>query len=149
MSSSGCPDEVAIRTPRSRPLEEGLSIGDAARRTGHTVVTLRHSEKVGLLDAPPRRAGRRRYAPEVIARIGLIDLARAAGFQLAQIRELLVDQESRRTPGERWRPLAARRSAQLDEAAAAIDAMRGLVARLADCRCTSLEECGDRCADIA
>ncbi|MDQ3400213.1 MAG: MerR family transcriptional regulator [Chloroflexota bacterium] len=100
--------------------EVGLSIGAAALQTGHTPVTLRHWERLGLIDPPPRRGGRRRYPPSVATRVALIDIARAAGFRLAEIRELLADRDPRRTAGERWRALAARKRAQLDEAAAAI-----------------------------
>ncbi len=124
--------------------EAGLSIGAAALQTGHTPVTLRHWERLGLIDPPPRRGGRRRYPPSVATRIALIDIARAAGFRLAEIRELLADRDPRRTAGERWRALAARKRAQLDEAAAAIQAMHTLLTHLSRCRCASLEECAAR-----
>jgi MerR family transcriptional regulator, redox-sensitive transcriptional activator SoxR len=117
-----------------------LSIGEVAERTGHTVVRLRHWEKVGLLEPPPREGGKRRYPPSVLSRIAVIDLARKAGFRLPEIREVLIDRNAQRT-GDRWRALTGRKAAELDELQSTVEAMRALLAHLAACDCDSLEEC--------
>ncbi len=125
---------------------ERLSIGDVARDTGHTTVTIRHWERVGLLESPERRAGKRSYRRSVLTRIRLIDLARAAGFRLDEIRDLVTDRQPPMAPGDRWRALAAGKRAELDARAAAIGAMREVLTHLAACRCSSLDECATRTA---
>src|SRR5262249_60364792 len=53
-----------------------LAIGEVSRRSGQTVVTLRHWESMGLLPPPPRIGGKRRYPAEILTRIAMIDLLR-------------------------------------------------------------------------
>lgn len=112
-----------------------------ARRTGRTVATLRHWEAVGLLAPPERVNGRRHYPLSVLDRIAVIELAQRAGFRLTEIAELLTAAAPDRPPGSAWRTLAARKHVELDELAASIDAMRGLLAHLAACRCGTVAGC--------
>jgi len=66
------------------------SIGEAARRSGVHLETIRYYERIGLVPAPPRDAGgRRRYDVAAVARLGFVRRARALGFPLADIRTLL------------------------------------------------------------
>ncbi len=70
---------------------ETLSIGQAARRAGVGVETVRFYEREGLLEEPPRRAsGYRQYSEEVVKRIGFIKRAQQLGFSLKEISELLL-----------------------------------------------------------
>jgi len=67
-----------------------LSIGRVARASDVGVGTSRFCEREGLLPAPARTAnGYRRYPPETVERLGLIRRAKALGFCLAKIRQLL------------------------------------------------------------
>lgn len=69
----------------------GRSIGALARRTGVKVPTIRYYESIGLMPAPPRTDGNRRtYAPEAERRLGFIRHARALGFDVEAIRQLLA-----------------------------------------------------------
>ena len=71
-------------------LEHHLSIGDLARETGTKVPTIRYYEKIGLLPAPPRsRGNQRRYDPAALERLRFIRHARAFGFSIDDIAELL------------------------------------------------------------
>ena len=68
-----------------------LSIGDLARATGAKVPTIRYYEQIGLLAAPPRsEGGQRRYGRAEIERLNFIRHARALGFEIEAIRELLA-----------------------------------------------------------
>ncbi len=70
---------------------EILSIGQVARRAGVGVETVRFYEREGLLEEPPRRAsGYRQYSQEVVKRLGFIQRAKALGFSLKEISELLL-----------------------------------------------------------
>lgn len=66
-------------------------IGALARRAGCTVQGVRWYESVGLLPAPARSAGnQRRYGRAHLDRLAFIRHARALGFSLDDVRELLA-----------------------------------------------------------
>jgi DNA-binding transcriptional MerR regulator len=67
---------------------EGLSIADAARRTGVSVHTLRYYERVGLVVTEVSRTagGRRRYQPIDLTWIKVCTKLRATGMPIKTIR---------------------------------------------------------------
>ena len=70
-----------------RPL---LSIGQAAKRVGVSVQTLRHYDKLGLLTPSQQSAaGYRLYSPQDCERLQLIRVLRELGFALDVIGKLL------------------------------------------------------------
>jgi MerR family redox-sensitive transcriptional activator SoxR len=66
-----------------------LSIGDVASRAGIRTSAVRYYETVGLIPAPDRISGQRRYEGDVVHRLGLIAVAKEAGFSLDEVRTLL------------------------------------------------------------
>lgn len=67
-----------------------ITIGGLARAAGVGVETIRFYEREGLLSEPPRtESGYRQYDPEAVERLGFIRRAKALGFSLGEIRELL------------------------------------------------------------
>jgi MerR family redox-sensitive transcriptional activator SoxR len=118
-----------------------LSIGQVARRTGLAPSTLRYYEKQGLLTPPARGANRRRYDPRVLGRIGIILIAREAGFSLAQIRAFLQDPVAQATPAARWRQMALQKSRELDELSRRLERNRQVLAASFQCGCRSLADC--------
>jgi MerR family redox-sensitive transcriptional activator SoxR len=89
---------------------EELSIGEVARQVGIRASAIRYYEQAGLLPAPRRRSGQRRYDPDIIDRLALIEFAQQAGFTIGEIRTLFegFEQETpmsfagRRSPGRSW-----------------------------------------------
>lgn len=68
-----------------------LSIGEVARQSQTSIDTIRYYERAGLLAPPARRAsGYRNYDEGVIDRLRFIRRAKALGFTLAEIAELLA-----------------------------------------------------------
>src|SRR5918992_1339605 len=67
-----------------------LTIGEVARRAGLQPSAIRYYEQIGLLPAPGRQSGRRRYDPAVLDRLTVIRVGQAAGLTLAEIRELVA-----------------------------------------------------------
>lgn len=66
------------------------AIGEAAKRTGVKIPTIRFYEQEGLLPVPPRTdSGRRLYSDGDVRRLAFIRHARALGFELGDIRSLL------------------------------------------------------------
>ena len=69
---------------------KGYQIGTLAELTGLTPDALRYYERQGLLDKPARTSGRFRiYDATAIDRIRFIKRAKALGFTLAEIQELV------------------------------------------------------------
>src|SRR5215218_2655046 len=67
-----------------------VPIGEAARRSGVKVPTIRFYEQIGLLPSPPRtESNRRTYGPEDVLRLRFIRHARDLGFEIEAIRTLL------------------------------------------------------------
>lgn len=72
-------------------MSESISIGEVSRLSGCSRETIRHYEKLKLIDAPPRGAnGYRYYTTEAMRRLGFIRHARALGIDLETIRDLLA-----------------------------------------------------------
>lgn len=67
-----------------------MRIGELARRAGVGVETVRFYEREGLLQEPPRReSGYREYPAERLVLLRVIRHAKALGFSLPEIQELL------------------------------------------------------------
>jgi MerR family transcriptional regulator, redox-sensitive transcriptional activator SoxR len=117
-----------------------LTIGEVERRSGVKATTLRWYEEVGVLPAPERVSGQRRYPPAVLRRLQMVDAAQRAGCTLAEIAELFAAADG--GAAGRLRELAARRrpeaEAQVERAHASV---RWLDAASA-CDCATLEACG-------
>ena len=68
-----------------------MKIGELAQRAGVRIDTVRYYERQGLLPPPVRKAsGYRSYAPMDISRLRFVRRAKALGFTLEEIRELLA-----------------------------------------------------------
>jgi len=122
-------------------MAERLTIGEVARRTGVAPTTLRYYEKVGLVPAPQRSGGQRRYDESVLARLEVIRLCKAAGFSLDEIAVLLGDD----TPGRPVaRALAEAKLGELDAHIAALQHARAIVEWGMQCTCPSIDACSCR-----
>jgi MerR family mercuric resistance operon transcriptional regulator len=68
----------------------GIQIGELSRRTGCNIETIRYYERIALLPAPARSAGRYRvYETGDVRRLTFIRRARELGFTLDAVRALL------------------------------------------------------------
>lgn len=68
-----------------------MKIGELAQRAGVGIDTVRYYERQGLLPLPVRQAsGYRSYAVPDIARLRFVRRAKALGFTLEEIRDLLA-----------------------------------------------------------
>lgn len=106
-----------------------MTIGRLARASSVGVETIRFYEREGLLDEPARTAsGYRQYPPETAERLGFIRRAKALGFSLAEIRELLALAEPRDSRA-RVKALTEHKLAQIERR---IDELRRMREALAD-----------------
>jgi MerR family redox-sensitive transcriptional activator SoxR len=120
---------------------EGQSIGEVANRAGIRPSALRYYESIGLLPAPSRVNGRRRYDPSVMQRLAVIQLARNAGFTIGETQTLLHGFAPDTPPAVRWRALADKKLAELDVLIAHAQQMRRILENGLQCGCLRLEDC--------
>ena len=106
------------------------TIGGLAKAAGVGVETVRYYQRRGLLPEPARPPGEvRRYGDADLKRLRFIRSAQAAGFTLAEIKELLdLDASDDRA---RARELAQARVAALDEKIEELREARNALAGLA------------------
>lgn len=72
-------EELELSTKRD------LDIAEVAKRAGVAASTLRYYEERGLIVSIGRRGLRRLFDPQILDRLALIALGRAAGFSLDEI----------------------------------------------------------------
>jgi MerR family transcriptional regulator, redox-sensitive transcriptional activator SoxR len=121
--------------------EATLGIGEVAREAGVSVSAIRFYERNGLLLEAERVSGKRRFGPDTVRRLRVIDIGKQAGFSLDEVRALL-DSIDRGAPAhEELRALAARKLPEMDALIERARAMRDWLAVASDCGCESLEDC--------
>jgi MerR family redox-sensitive transcriptional activator SoxR len=119
-----------------------LSIGEVARRAGMHTSALRYYESVGLLPAPRRVNGRRRYDASVLPRITLIQRAQQMGLTLREIRDLCAGLDNNVPPSTLWHTLAERKLPEVDAQLARIATTRRILEKGLECACATLAQCG-------
>jgi MerR family redox-sensitive transcriptional activator SoxR len=118
-----------------------LTIGEVARQAGVNTSAIRYYERVGVLPAPGRVSGQRRYTPETVRRLGVIDIAKQAGFTLDETRALLHADADSAAHAE-LRDLADRKLPEIEALIARAQAMRDWLLTARGCTCDTLDVCG-------
>jgi Hg(II)-responsive transcriptional regulator len=107
-----------------------LTIGKLANAAGVGIDTVRFYERAGLLNEPRRTAsGYRLYAGSEVARLRFIRRAKALGFSLDEIAELLRLNDGGGRRGA-VRALAARRLAEIEQKLRELGRMRDTLSHL-------------------
>ena len=114
-----------------------LTIGELARRAGVTASALRYYEELGLLPAPARISGQRRYPGSAARLVAAILLYRDAGFTLAEQKALVAPKDD----ASGWRQLAQHKLAQLDEQIARAQAARDAIRHGLRCPHEDITQC--------
>lgn len=131
--------------PEVNPVVERLSIGELARRTGVSASALRYYEELGLLPAPARVSGQRRYPESAAQIVGTILLFSDAGFTLPEQKALLAAGAG--ASGE-WDRLARRKLAELDEQIARAEAARDAIQHGLRCPHEDITQCPNFTAGV-
>jgi MerR family redox-sensitive transcriptional activator SoxR len=114
-----------------------MRIGELARATGLAASAIRFYEEKGLLPATRRLSGRRVFDDTALTHLTVVQLAKDAGFTLAEIR-LLVNEFGK----NRWRSQAERKLGEVRLAAARLQTMAQLLEKLLRCECPDIDFCG-------
>jgi MerR family redox-sensitive transcriptional activator SoxR len=120
---------------------ESLPIGAVARLSGKAASSIRYYEEIGLLEAPERISGRRRYPPAILRTLAVIETAQRAGLSLDEIRLLLRATSQDRAATERLREVAEQKLPILREAIERAEIVRGWLEDAARCCCPTLDDC--------
>ena len=116
-----------------------MRIGQVAERAGVRVSLIRYYEDIGLLPAPERVSGQRRYDDSVLRRLAVIDIAQRAGLSLDEIKEL-VDHGADPL-SHRLREIAERRLPEIDALIERAHRVRAWLAQATGCGCQAIDEC--------
>ena len=121
--------------------EATLGIGEVAKEASVSVSAIRFYEREGLLREVERVGGKRRFGADTVRRLGVIDVAKQAGFSLDEVRALLDSIDQGAPAHQELQALAARKLPEMDALIERARAMRNWLAVASDCGCESLEDC--------
>lgn len=114
-----------------------MDIAEVARRSGVPASTLRFYEEKGLIRSIGRSGLRRLFDADVLERLSLIALGRAAGLSLDEIARMFAPQGHPQID----RALLAAKADELDDSIRKLTAMRDGLRHAAACSAPSHMEC--------
>lgn len=114
-----------------------MDISEVAQRTGIPASTLRFYEEKGLIASSGRRGLRRVFTADVLERLALIALGRAAGFSLAELAPIFRTGARPRID----RNLLATKARELDRTIRRLNTIRDGLRHAAACPAPSHLEC--------
>ena len=139
-----CTISSALEVKRGRTTnlnEPKLTIGEVARQAGLRTSAIRYYEDIGVLPRPERTHGHRRYSWRVFQQLAFIQLARDAGFTMAEIQTLVSGFDETAPLGVRWRTLAEQKMTELDVLISKAQGMKRVLEEGIRCQCLNLDEC--------
>ncbi len=123
-------------------MDDFLSIGAVAERTGVAPSAIRFYETERLITAERSAGGQRRFPRDVLRRIAFIRVAQRVGLRLDEIREALDGLPTGRTPDHSdWAALSASWRPRLDEQIMVLVGLRDQLDSCIGCGCLSLQNC--------
>jgi MerR family redox-sensitive transcriptional activator SoxR len=81
------------------------------------------------------------YEESILERLGVIAVAKVAGFDLSEIRGVLSGVGTGQ-PASIWRTVAQAKQVEIDGQMRGLARMKDILTSLAGCGCATLEECG-------
>tara|TARA_R110000851_G_scaffold241955_1_gene394539 strand:- start:106 stop:558 length:453 start_codon:yes stop_codon:yes gene_type:complete len=123
-------------------LNEGLSIGALARRTGLAVSAIRYYEAQGLIKPWRNGGGQRRFNRADLRRLSFVMIAQQLGYTLPQIRQELDRLPDGRTPTKGdWTRISKSFRATLNQRIEMLTRLRDDLDGCIGCGCLSLKAC--------
>jgi MerR family redox-sensitive transcriptional activator SoxR len=121
-----------------------MKIGELAARANVKASAIRYYDRIGILEAPHRVSGQRRYPTDALDRVLLIRFASEMDFTLAEIKIFLSGLRDSSPVGLRWKQLAHAKIKQVDDAIRRSRQLKSLLEHLLRCHCPSLQVCVQR-----
>lgn len=114
-----------------------LDIGEVAERSGVPPSTLRYYEEIGLIRSFGRHGLRRQFDSDVLLKLSLISLGKAAGFSLTEIAGMFGQDGRPRIPRDQLHA----RADDLQRQLLGLRTLRNALRHVADCPAQSHLEC--------
>lgn len=109
-----------------------MNIGQAAEASGVSAKMIRYYEQIGLIESPARsQSGYRVYAEQNVHTLRFVRRARSLGFSVEETGALLALWRDRSRASADVKALALKHVAELEEKAAALQAMATTLRHLA------------------
>ncbi len=123
-------------------MDELLTIGEVADRSGLAASAIRFYEREGLVSAERTAGGQRRFRRDVLRRIAFVRIAQRVGLSLDEIVTALAVLPADRAPSTKdWQRLSSGWRQRLDERIELLEALRGGLTSCIGCGCLSLRTC--------
>jgi MerR family redox-sensitive transcriptional activator SoxR len=123
-------------------MQDLLTIGELAARSGVAPSALRYYERLGLIRSTRTGGNQRRYARPMLRRVAFIRVSAQVGVPLDEIRTALASLPSGRTPNRAdWARLSRAWRARLEEQIALLERLRDRLDGCIGCGCLSLKTC--------
>ncbi len=123
-------------------LNNFLTIGETARRSGVSASALRFYETRGLVRSERGPGNQRRYHRSMLRRISLVRVAQSLGLSLSEIGNALDTLPDKRTPTRKdWEKLSKNWRDQLDDRIRNLQSLREKLTGCIGCGCLSLQRC--------
>ena len=116
-----------------------MRIGAVAEHAGVRTSLIRYYERIGLLPAPERVSGQRRYDESVLRRLAVIDVAQRAGLSLEEISELV--RAGSEPISDELRDIAARKLPEIEALIDRAERVRAWLQTATGCECQTIDEC--------
>ena len=123
-----------------------LTITQVARCAEIRPSAIRYYESIGLLPAPARVNGRRRYDESIARRLTIIAAAQGMGFTIAEIAILLHGFSADTPASARWHAFAEEKRAAIDALIRRAEGMKRMLDAVSQCDCPTLDVCADALA---
>jgi len=131
-------------------MNEAMTIGEVAKRSGVATSALRYYEDQGLIHSQRTDSGHRRYPRAVIRRVAFIVFAQKIGLSLEEVRQELAKLPKNHVPERSdWAKLSGRWTSRIRERIAELERLEAGLTECIGCGCLSLDRCqfanpGDR-----
>jgi MerR family redox-sensitive transcriptional activator SoxR len=123
-------------------VENLLSIGEVAERSGLAASAVRFYEKAGLVQAQRTAGNQRLFRRDVLRRLAFIRIAQKVGLTLEEIVEALNELPDDKAPNAmEWQKLSRGWRERIEERIEILEALRGGLTNCIGCGCLSLRTC--------
>jgi MerR family transcriptional regulator, redox-sensitive transcriptional activator SoxR len=123
-------------------MEQLLTIGQVAERSGLATSAIRFYEQRGMVHAERGSGGHRTFRRDVLRRIAFIRIAQRVGLSLDEIMTALAGLPPDRAPSRQdWQRLTRGWRQRIEERIAVLEALRSGLSSCIGCGCLSLRTC--------
>lgn len=123
-------------------MEQYLTVGELAARSGVAVSTIHFYESKGLIGSVRNAGNQRRFERAELRRVAIIKVAQRAGISLGEIRDALSGLPAKRPISAKdWARLSKRWKKDLEERIGRLEELRDQLSDCIGCGCLSLDSC--------